>query len=276
VHAIAAAGGRIDHHGLALTPGGSAALAGSRSARAAAARRSLGRAGDLRTAGRPIAAPPRRPRRPVPGPVQRLTLSRKIASPVGVSEFVPVIRHGSNAEPLRWRQPTGSRVMPGRTDLSLSRLASKVMPRLRWSTSSCRAIAAGRKHYDLARHESRRVAGCRLHATVARQEQFLSVAAVTRRKRGFAAISPWRRSVRKPSCSPSVAAGAGARSRRRGGCSRFDRSNVDGFALRAADLEDARPDAPRRLRLNREVLTPGLVPRETVAPAPPRSSLRAA
>ena len=46
----------------------------------------------------------------------------------------------------------------------------------------------------------------------------------------------------------------------------FDRSNVDGFAVRAADLEGARADAPRRLRLNGEVLTPGLVPRETIAP----------
>ena len=46
----------------------------------------------------------------------------------------------------------------------------------------------------------------------------------------------------------------------------FDRSNVDGFAVRAADLEDARPDAPRRLRLSRQVLTPGQVPREALAP----------
>src|SRR5271166_1650970 len=30
----------------------------------------------------------------------------------------------------------------------------------------------------------------------------------------------------------------------------FDRSNVDGFAVRAADMERARPDAPQRLRLN--------------------------
>ena len=44
----------------------------------------------------------------------------------------------------------------------------------------------------------------------------------------------------------------------------FDRSNVDGFAVRAADLEGARPDAPRRLKLNREVLTPGRTPQETV------------
>src|SRR5271166_1111269 len=46
----------------------------------------------------------------------------------------------------------------------------------------------------------------------------------------------------------------------------FDRSNVDGFAVRAADLERARPDAPQRLRLNREVLTPGRVPLEPVTP----------
>jgi putative molybdopterin biosynthesis protein len=46
----------------------------------------------------------------------------------------------------------------------------------------------------------------------------------------------------------------------------FDRSNVDGFAVRAADLEGARPDAPRRLKLNREVLTPGRTPQEAVGP----------
>jgi molybdopterin molybdotransferase len=101
VHAIAAAGGRIDHHGLALTPGGSAGLGW------------LGGAPVLLLPGDPLAAlatyellAGRLLRRlagraaTFPGPVQRLTLSRKIASPVGVSEFVPVIRHGSNAEPL--------------------------------------------------------------------------------------------------------------------------------------------------------------------------------
>jgi putative molybdopterin biosynthesis protein len=51
----------------------------------------------------------------------------------------------------------------------------------------------------------------------------------------------------------------------------FDRSNMDGFAVRSADLEGARPDAPRRLRLNGEMLTPGQVPQEAVAPAPPPS-----
>ncbi len=38
----------------------------------------------------------------------------------------------------------------------------------------------------------------------------------------------------------------------------FDRSNVDGFAVRAADTAGASDDCPRLLRLNREVLTPGV------------------
>jgi putative molybdopterin biosynthesis protein len=46
----------------------------------------------------------------------------------------------------------------------------------------------------------------------------------------------------------------------------FDRSNVDGFALRAVDIEEARTDAPCRLWLNGEVLTPGKVPQQTIAP----------
>ena len=45
----------------------------------------------------------------------------------------------------------------------------------------------------------------------------------------------------------------------------FDRSNVDGFAVVAANGERVRPDAPRRLRLHQEVLTPGWVPRETIS-----------
>jgi putative molybdopterin biosynthesis protein len=40
----------------------------------------------------------------------------------------------------------------------------------------------------------------------------------------------------------------------------FDRSNVDGFALLAADTFGATEDAPRRVRRNGEVLTPGVVP----------------
>jgi putative molybdopterin biosynthesis protein len=44
----------------------------------------------------------------------------------------------------------------------------------------------------------------------------------------------------------------------------FDRSNVDGFAVRAADTVGASDEAPRALRLHDEVLTPGVEPRATV------------
>lgn len=40
----------------------------------------------------------------------------------------------------------------------------------------------------------------------------------------------------------------------------FDRTNVDGFALRAADTAGASEDVPRVLALNDEVITPGVVP----------------
>jgi molybdopterin molybdotransferase len=101
VEAIAAAGGRIDHHGLALMPGGSAglgwlggtpllllpgdplsALVSYELLAGRLLRRLAGRASDW------------------PGPVQRCTLSRKLASPIGVSEWVPVVCRGSSAEPL--------------------------------------------------------------------------------------------------------------------------------------------------------------------------------
>src|SRR5262245_4475893 len=45
----------------------------------------------------------------------------------------------------------------------------------------------------------------------------------------------------------------------------FDRSNVDGFAVRAQDTFGASEEQPRRLRLGEEVLTPGLAPRRIVS-----------
>jgi len=47
----------------------------------------------------------------------------------------------------------------------------------------------------------------------------------------------------------------------------FDRSSVDGFAVRAADTVGATERAPKALALNGEVLTPGTVPQVAVAPA---------
>ena len=46
----------------------------------------------------------------------------------------------------------------------------------------------------------------------------------------------------------------------------FDRSGVDGFALRAADLAGASDASPRRLILNREVIACGHAPQIAVAP----------
>lgn len=46
----------------------------------------------------------------------------------------------------------------------------------------------------------------------------------------------------------------------------FDRSNVDGFALRAEEALGATEEAPRGFRLNGEVLATGVVPRGAVAP----------
>jgi putative molybdopterin biosynthesis protein len=46
----------------------------------------------------------------------------------------------------------------------------------------------------------------------------------------------------------------------------FDRSGVDGFAVRTDDTVGATERAPKVLALNAEVLTPGTVPQLTVAP----------
>src|SRR5215831_8430299 len=46
----------------------------------------------------------------------------------------------------------------------------------------------------------------------------------------------------------------------------FDRSSVDGFAVRAADTVGASEREPKALALNGEVLTPGTKPQLTVAP----------
>jgi len=46
----------------------------------------------------------------------------------------------------------------------------------------------------------------------------------------------------------------------------FDRANVDGFALRAADTFEAMEQTPRAVRLNAEVLSPGVEPAIEVAP----------
>src|SRR6516165_4775454 len=46
----------------------------------------------------------------------------------------------------------------------------------------------------------------------------------------------------------------------------FDRSSVDGFAVRTDDTVGASERAPKALALNGEILTPGAAPQFTVAP----------
>ena len=46
----------------------------------------------------------------------------------------------------------------------------------------------------------------------------------------------------------------------------FDRSNVDGFAVRSSDLQGADEEQPRTLRLTNEILSPGRVPQREITP----------
>jgi molybdopterin molybdotransferase len=101
LRSISAAGGRIVHHGVAMTPGGSSGLGW------------LGAAPLLLLPGDPISAligyellAGRLLRRLAGGvaswpyPMRRLTLARKIVSSIGISEFVPVICNGCEIVPM--------------------------------------------------------------------------------------------------------------------------------------------------------------------------------
>jgi putative molybdopterin biosynthesis protein len=106
-----------------------------------------------------------------------------------------------------------------------------------------------------------------MNATATRQEQFLAVASrdeAEARFRSHLKLAPLgEEMVPLARCRGRVLARDVAAAVDVPG---FDRSNVDGFAVRAADLEGARPDAPRRLLLTPELLTPGVVPAHPVPP----------
>jgi putative molybdopterin biosynthesis protein len=101
----------------------------------------------------------------------------------------------------------------------------------------------------------------------ARQEQFLEVVSAEEARARFA-----RHSDRKPLAGETVAlAAALARVLAQDVTAPidvppFDRANVDGFALRAADTAGAADAAPRRLRLNAEVIACGHDPALEVVP----------
>ncbi len=95
----------------------------------------------------------------------------------------------------------------------------------------------------------------------ARQEQFLEVVPAEEARRRFAAhidLSPLPaqsvalRAALSRVLAADVIAPVDAPP--------FDRSNVDGFAVRAADTLGASNGAPRRLRLNPEVIACGVEP----------------
>ena len=101
----------------------------------------------------------------------------------------------------------------------------------------------------------------------ARQEQFLEVVSATEARRRFEA-----RIDRSPLPGESLPLAA-ALSRVIAAdviapvdAPPFDRANVDGFAVRAADTLGASPGAPKRLVLNREVIACGVTPVLEVAP----------
>jgi putative molybdopterin biosynthesis protein len=101
----------------------------------------------------------------------------------------------------------------------------------------------------------------------ARQEQFLEVVSATEARRRFAAA------IERSALAGETVPLAAALSRVLAAdivapvdAPPFDRSNVDGFAVRAADTVGARDGAPRRLALNREVVACGVAPAVEVRP----------
>jgi putative molybdopterin biosynthesis protein len=95
----------------------------------------------------------------------------------------------------------------------------------------------------------------------ARQEQFLEVVSAAEARRRFEA------STDRSPLSPETVPLAGALSRVLAAdviapvdAPPFDRANVDGFAVRAADTAGASDGAPKRLALNAEVIACGVAP----------------
>ena len=101
----------------------------------------------------------------------------------------------------------------------------------------------------------------------ARQEQFLKVLSAEEATRRFHAaidLTPLAaETVPLEAALGRVVAGAVAAA---ADAPPFDRASVDGFALRAADTTGATDAAPRRLRLNAEVLACGIAPEIEVLP----------
>lgn len=119
----------------------------------------------------------------------------------------------------------------------------------------------------MSNQDSRRADIRRFVARAARQEQFLEVVARDEAEARFR-----RHLDLTPKAAETVALGAALGRVLEADVVAgvdvpgFDRSSVDGFAVRAADTQGAGEDSPVVLRLNEEVLSAGRVPALTVAP----------
>src|SRR5262245_57253176 len=99
-----------------------------------------------------------------------------------------------------------------------------------------------------------------------RQRQFLEVASVEEAARRFAeAVGEPRRRTEDVRIEDALGRVLAEDVRAPGDVPSFDRSNLDGFAVRAADTFGAENERPKRLRVNAESLVPGDAPRVEVA-----------
>jgi putative molybdopterin biosynthesis protein len=101
----------------------------------------------------------------------------------------------------------------------------------------------------------------------ARQEQFLEVVSATEARRRFEArIDPAPLAGEAVPLAAALSRVIAADVIAPIDTPPFDRANVDGFAVRAADTLGAGPGAPKRLMLNREVIACGIAPALEVTP----------
>ncbi|MFQ5845804.1 MAG: molybdopterin-binding protein, partial [Planctomycetota bacterium] len=104
------------------------------------------------------------------------------------------------------------------------------------------------------------------HSPGVRQEQFLDVVSRDEAERFRAAIDLDPLEAEPVPLDRALGRVLGSDIRAGVDVPGFSRSNVDGYAVRAADTYGAAEEAPRRLRLNAEVVATGVVPRIEVEP----------
>ena len=187
-------------------------------------------------------------------------LARKVASPIGLVEIVPVRLTTGQAEPI------ASGYWPLGATREHRRLDSRARQQRRFSSRK----RGHDKTVAMSDRLDKSAAGHDLIETIrraARQEQFLEVVSAEEARARFArhvdlAPLPAERVALAASLGRVLAHDVTAPI----DVPPFDRSNVDGFALRAADTVGASDTAPKRLRLNAEVVVCGHAPTLGVEP----------